>query len=61
VKSPSSLEGTTTTTQITNDAYLPRKNILPQDILGGSAFDNVAYLTVSTEACRLSRGKGNKG
>ena len=45
VKSPS-LEGTTTT-QITGDAYLPRKNTLLQDIFGKSAFDDVTYPTMS--------------
>ena len=48
VKSPSSLEGTTTT-QITGDAYLPRKNTLLQDIFGKSAFDDVTHPTVSAE------------
>jgi len=48
VKSPSSLEGTTTA-QITSDAYLPRKNTLLQDIFGKSAFDDVTRPTVSAE------------
>ena len=48
VKSPSSLEGTTTT-QITNDAYLPRKNTLLQDIFGKSAFDDIVHPMMSAE------------
>lgn len=48
VESPSSLQGTTTT-QITNDAYLPRKNTLLQDIFGKSAFDDVTHPAVSAE------------
>lgn len=48
VKSPSSLEGTTTT-QITGDAYLPRRNTLLQDIFGKSAFDDVLHLPAPTE------------
>jgi len=48
VKSPSSLEGTTTT-QITSDAQFPRKNTLLQDIFGKSAFDDVTYPSVSAE------------
>ena len=46
VKSPSSLESTTTT-QITSNAYLPKKNTLLQDIFGKSAFDDVTHPTVS--------------
>jgi len=48
VKSPSSLEGTTTT-QISGDASLPRKNTLLQDIFGRSAFDDITHLTVPAE------------
>lgn len=48
VKSPSSLEGTTTT-RITGDAYLPRKNTLLQDIFGKSAFDDVTHPTAPPE------------
>ena len=48
VKSPSSPEGATTT-QITGDAYLSRKNTLLQDIFGKSAFEDVAHPTISTE------------
>jgi len=48
VKSPFSPEGTTAT-QITGDAYLPRKNTLLQDIFGKSAFDDVTHPTVSVE------------
>jgi len=47
VKSPSSLEGTTTTR--IGDASLPRKNALLQDIFGKSAFDDVTHPTLSTE------------
>ena len=52
VKSPCSLEGTTTA-QITGDAYLHRKNTLLQDIFGKSAFDDVTYQTVPAESSTL--------
>ena len=48
VKLPSSLEGTTTT-RITNDAYLPRKNTLLHDIFGKSVLDDVTHSMVSAE------------
>ena len=59
VKLPSSLEGATTT-QITNDAYLPRKNTLLQDIFGKSAFDDVAHPTVSAETSAFVPREGKQ-
>ena len=59
VKSPSSLDDTTTT-QITSDAYLPRKNTLLQDIFGKSAFDDVTHPTVSTETSALVPREGKQ-
>jgi NET1-associated nuclear protein 1 (U3 small nucleolar RNA-associated protein 17) len=45
---PPSIEGATTS-QIADDAYLPRKNTLLEDIFGKSAFDDVAHPKVPAE------------
>jgi NET1-associated nuclear protein 1 (U3 small nucleolar RNA-associated protein 17) len=58
VKSPS-LEGTTTT-QITGDAYLPKKNTLLQDIFGKSVFDDVTHPTLSTETTAFFPRQGKE-
>lgn len=59
VKSPASLEGTTTT-QITGDASLPRGNTLLQDIFGKSVFDDVTYPTVSAETSAFVPREGKQ-
>jgi len=60
VKLPSPLEGTATT-QITNDASLPGKNSLLQDIFRKSAFDDVTHPTASAEACAFVPWEGKHG
>ena len=59
VKSPSFLQGTTTT-QITNDAHLPRKNTLLQDIFGKSAFDDITHPAVPTETSTFVPREGKQ-
>jgi NET1-associated nuclear protein 1 (U3 small nucleolar RNA-associated protein 17) len=59
VEPPSSLQATTTT-QITNDAYLPRKNTLLQDIFGKSAFDDMTHSAVSAETSMFVPREGKQ-
>ena len=59
VESPSSPQGTATT-QITNDAYLPRKNTLLQDISGKSAFDDITHPAVSAETSMFVPREGKQ-
>lgn len=59
VKSPSSLEDNTTT-QITGNVFLPRKNTLLQDIFGKSAFDDVTHLVVPAETSAFVTREGKQ-
>jgi NET1-associated nuclear protein 1 (U3 small nucleolar RNA-associated protein 17) len=59
VKSPSSLEGTTST-QIMSNAHLFKKNTLLQDIFGKSAFDDVTHPTVSAETSAFIPREGKQ-
>jgi len=59
VKSPSSLEGNTTT-HITGDAFLPKKNTLLQDIFGKSTFDGFTYFTVPAETSAFVPREGKR-
>ena len=59
VRSPSSLDGASTT-QIIGDAFLPRRNTLLQDIFGKSAFDDVTLPTVSVETSAFVSREGKQ-
>lgn len=59
VKLPSSLDGTTTT-QISGNASLPRKNTILLDIFGKSAFDDVTHPTVSAETSAFIPREGKQ-